>query len=157
MKNKDRVARIKALYARIPAMKDCKGLCMDSCTVIPTVPLEKKLIEKKLGFALEPRAAILNNGLLRCSALTGEGKCSVYEMRPMICRAFGAVDHTLLRCDHGCVPVRWMDNNEFREIMLELEDLGGGPLRRPYVEGFPDLNNDQLLQAAAEFLKAKDR
>ena len=35
-------------------------------------------------------------------ALLVLGRCSVYDQRPLICRAFGAAEG--LRCPHGCCP-----------------------------------------------------
>jgi Fe-S-cluster containining protein len=43
------------------------------------------------------------------------GTCSIYSLRPMVCRLWGLVDHPFMRCLHGCVPERWVTSQEARE------------------------------------------
>lgn len=40
MTRKQIAAKLEAIYSRIPKMKDCKGLCEDSCTVALGIWLE---------------------------------------------------------------------------------------------------------------------
>jgi Fe-S-cluster containining protein len=41
----------------------------------------------------------------RCPALV-DGRCSVYDVRPLICRLYASAEG--LRCPHGCQPVSGM-------------------------------------------------
>lgn len=41
-------------------------------------------------------------GGYRCPALGEDGSCRVHEVRPMVCRLWGAV--ASLPCPHGCTP-----------------------------------------------------
>jgi Fe-S-cluster containining protein len=50
------------------------------------------------------------------------GRCSIYSMRPAICRLFGAVDHPMLRCPHGCRPEKYLTDAESRAILKDIED-----------------------------------
>jgi Fe-S-cluster containining protein len=148
----DIVAKLEALYARIPKMKDCKGKCADSCTVIPCTPFEKKRLEAAMGQVFEPKGR--PPFPVRCSALTREGKCSQYDLRPAICRAFGAMNHPFMRCEHGCTPERWMSPVEFSEILLEIEALCG-PMTIPELPGWKKLSPEQAEAAAALFLQER--
>lgn len=38
----------------------------------------------------------------KCSELTADGRCAIYEHRPYVCRAYGAVNHPYMTCPHGC-------------------------------------------------------
>jgi Fe-S-cluster containining protein len=48
------------------------------------------------------------------------GTCSVYGLRPIICRLFALVDNLKLRCPFGCVPTRWISNEEAKKICEEV-------------------------------------
>jgi Fe-S-cluster containining protein len=48
-----------------------------------------------------------------------DGRCEIYEKRPLLCRMFGAVDDPLLTCPHGCGPVNKLTKQEGREITAE--------------------------------------
>ena len=111
------------LYALIPKMKECKGYCQDSCTVIPATIMEKTRIEKAAGKELRLVPHPLWS--MRCSMLTGDGRCSQHAIRPLICRAYGAVDTPMLICNHGCEPERWLTLSEFEEISDAVQRLGG--------------------------------
>lgn len=43
-----------------------------------------------------------------------DGRCSVYVVRPLLCRLWGMVDK--MRCPHGCVPSRWPADDEIKAI-----------------------------------------
>lgn len=61
------------------------------------MPAEAKVIEARHGSLPAPLAD------LTCDKLI-DGKCSIYEDRPFICRVFGAVKSERMRCPHGCKP-----------------------------------------------------
>lgn len=109
---------LQAIWDKVPEMEDCKGLCSSSCGPIPAYASERKLIEGRTGKKLQ------TDGRMTCSMLTAAGVCSVYGIRPLICRLWGAVeDHPAMRCPHGCKPKRWLTNEEALELFAEIEAL----------------------------------
>ena len=99
---------LREIYATIPS-PGCKGLCVDACSTIPVLPIELEQLEVAVGRKLPtfPMPENANVRLLgteigaRCSLLA-LGRCTAYEHRPLICRAFGSVEG--MRCPHGCRP-----------------------------------------------------
>lgn len=59
---------------------------------------------------------------LTCPMLKNK-QCSVYPVRPMICRIWGLVRK--LRCPHGCEPDRWLTDEEARQFINQSLFLGG--------------------------------
>lgn len=43
------------------------------------------------------------------------------------CHLWGLIDHPLTRCPHGCVPERWVTNDEGHDILRRINKLGGAP------------------------------
>ncbi len=65
-------------------------------------------------------------GELTCTHLTNEGRCAIYEHRPLVCRLYGAVKR--MKCPHGCKPKGgYLPEEKARELIKELEDLGEQP------------------------------
>ena len=108
---------LREIYDTIPS-PGCKGLCVSQCSTIPVFPIELEQLEevagRKLpsqpvtdlggaGFGLD-RGRLLGDQIGDPCPLLVLGRCSVYEHRPLICRAFGSVEG--LRCPHGCRPDR---------------------------------------------------
>lgn len=96
-------AELDALYAQVPAI-GCKGLCTDACGPVSGGPRELVRM-RRAGVILPPvreglRLVLADPGY-RCPALA-DGRCSTYEARPMICRAWGASED--LPCPYGCAP-----------------------------------------------------
>lgn len=55
-----------------------------------------------------------------------DGRCSVYQNRPLICRMYGAVES--LPCPHGCKPDRGaLPDAESRALLLKATEIGGPP------------------------------
>jgi Fe-S-cluster containining protein len=82
-------ARLDGLYARLPHL-DCQGVCTDSCGPIPAGQHERARIERARGRPLDAPEHVSRVGQVmeachECSMLEN-GRCSVYEIRPMICR-----------------------------------------------------------------------
>lgn len=102
------LARQKALWATIPDA-GCKGLCVDACGPIGMTDLEAAVLVgtgRVRPDELEPfgEGRVLLVGDDGVCPLLEDGRCSVYQLRPAICRGFGSVDDPLLRCPHGCEP-----------------------------------------------------
>ena len=90
---------VESIYAEV-AIMECKGLCQHSCTHLGMAQAEvNRLTERGIPLPME-----LPNG--ECSHLTEEGKCAIYEDRPLVCRVWGQVAE--LACPHGCEPMRYM-------------------------------------------------
>jgi Fe-S-cluster containining protein len=68
----------------------------------------------------------LKQGIYACPLLDTETKkCTVYEVRPAICRLFGVVRNQLL-CPHGYTPESsaLLSDKQAREILRKVEELG---------------------------------
>lgn len=148
---REQLQRLQLIYARIPQMLDCKGACYFSCGRVTgafetaelvriesaighelhqDAPAERRAIEKlvaayrKLKFKAGATATLTAPVLGYCELLDPDTHlCSIYNIRPAICRLWGAVDSPLMRCPLGCKPSRWLSNKESDEILSELRDL----------------------------------
>jgi Fe-S-cluster containining protein len=115
--SEEKIRRLRRLYDRIPAMRDCRGLCADSCySPFDVSELEQEIIAQRAFWPLQP-----GDGCSACSMLTADGRCHIYDDRPVICRVFGAAPS--MRCEHGCSPVRWLTDGEAAEIICEVFNL----------------------------------
>ena len=109
---------LNRLYKKIPNLK-CKGLCSDSCGPIKASKREVERLEEVAGKKLKV------NWTLTCSILTKEGKCSAYEVRPLICRLWGVVKK--MKCPHGCEPEVWLSDRDAFHLMFKAIRIGGEP------------------------------
>ncbi len=95
---------IQDLWAEVVDV-GCKGLCEDSCGPIGASPVELRMLAWRgvvPGDPMEALEAYLDGGPVEsCPALV-DGRCSVYEIRPLVCRLWGSVEE--MPCPHGCVP-----------------------------------------------------
>jgi len=89
--------KIKKLRAQLDKHKyKCRSGCFECCTRTPALDEEIKLMVKDLrrqGYINPP------NGKWDkyCEMLTSDGKCSVYDQRPIICRAFSDIGYEIKR------------------------------------------------------------
>lgn len=99
---------------------NCKGLCQASCGPIAecTTDLELMILEQATG----EQVVLATNPSHSCPLLKN-GRCSVHEVRPIICRMFGVVDDEHMRCPYGCEPARWVSNSEARRIFNKAIEL----------------------------------
>lgn len=115
---------LQRIYARIPEVH-CRGLCQEACGLTGMSPVEAKAIKDRVGerftptIGTNPILLISKTGV--CPLLNPDGKCSVYEDRPAVCRLFGAVK--AMRCPHGCRPKKWLRESESRAILRAIENL----------------------------------
>lgn len=89
------IKQVEKVYSEIPVSIQCKGLCQESCGPIAMTKVEWDRIVDKSGS--EP--TVDDHGT--CSLLV-DGKCSVYEIRPVICRLWGMAKE--MECPFGCEP-----------------------------------------------------
>lgn len=95
--------QIQRVWAAIPST-NCLGLCTESCGPIMASDIEEQLLAERgiTILARRPEQVLAALAVTRdCPALV-DGRCSVYEVRPTICRLWGAADK--MPCPHGCVP-----------------------------------------------------
>ncbi len=85
--------RLERLYGELPKL-ECAGHCSDCCGPIDMSLRERERMERAAGHPIGC------NGIT-CNMLA-EGRCSVYSLRPMICRLWGLVPS--MRCHYGCRP-----------------------------------------------------
>jgi hypothetical protein len=118
------VAELEQLYARLPLLA-CRGLCGHSCAQhVDAGPLERRRIAER-GVDLD--APTVDGACPALSrALGAGGLCSVYEVRPMVCRLWGVA--ASMPCPHNCIPEggRVSDATMLR-WMLESLEIGGRP------------------------------
>lgn len=121
-------AALQELYARVPTVA-CKGLCNFACTAIDASGRERQRI-RAAGVELPPIAEMKHaNATIddyRCPALTVEGRCSVYEVRPMVCRTWGT--NAAQPCPHGCeIEGDPLTPVQMAELLTEAMVVGGHP------------------------------
>ena len=96
----------RELYNKIPKSQ-CKKGCNKCCTnMIQFTPNELKAMG---GYEY--------NGI--CSHLI-DGRCSIYENRPFVCRIYGTSE--LLKCD-DCTPERFLSEEETVELVHKYTQL----------------------------------
>lgn len=120
----DRIAVLRKLYATLPTL-ECKGLCSSSCqTRIDMSLAERARIEAIRGKPI-PEWMRDERGL-PCPLLHNH-RCSVYSVRPMVCRIWGTAAHPKFRCPHGCQPDRWLTDVDVITLLMDSYEAGGQP------------------------------
>lgn len=113
------------IYGLIPTVS-CRGLCEDSCGPI-AMSVEEDARLRDLGISIPPMldalAAIERGEDYYCPALS-EGRCSVYDARPTICRLWGATQS--MPCPHGCTPPDALSGQESHDLLRRAATAGGG-------------------------------
>jgi Fe-S-cluster containining protein len=118
--NRKAIEKLEALYARLPKVQ-CRGLCYVACGPVPMTRLEANRMRKADSGHRLPM--IREEATLTCVYLSQNKRCTVYDVRPLMCRVWGVVKS--LSCMHGCIPDRWLSPGEFLRIAKELERIGG--------------------------------
>lgn len=140
-------AKLDALYAQLPPLA-CQGKCGISCRGgIMLTDVEARRLQ--VTTHRKPRTTDERG---RCVYLTADERCSVYAVRPLICRAWGVVK--MMSCPFGCVPERWLTEIEFLNIAVEVERLGGGRVLRTAVEGVAHVPGESFATIAAHIAMA---
>jgi len=122
---------LRDLWAEIPKMKNCKGLCDNSCGPIGCSSVERELVEERTGKRLEAVAPAMTCSMLK------NGLCTAYSVRPTLCRLWGAVEG--MKCPHGCEPERMLTDAEGMDILarsMNDEDPDGMALARDLMANF---------------------
>lgn len=115
---------MQAIYDQVPPIPGCLGHCWISCGPASMTPWERRRL------ALAGHPVTLDEEARRCvtdfwcEALGPDGRCRAYDLRPLICRLWSAVDW--LPCPHGCQPEGgFMPNATAFRLLLESMQLGG--------------------------------
>lgn len=116
----NRDSALDAIYAELPAI-DCQGRCWDSCGPIEMTMAERQRIQRA-GVNIPP-GSFYRDGPSMCPALTMFHQCSVYEIRPLICRIWGLSKR--LPCTYGCRPERYLTEPEAYELLARVWELSG--------------------------------
>jgi hypothetical protein len=111
------------VYAQIPALA-CKGLCHESCGMVPMSAFEWHRIAQSYGGKV-PGVRMADGQGAFCPILTTQKKCERYQIRPVLCRLWGVVES--MKCPHGCKPERYLTEEEGFELLHYAEQLGMGP------------------------------
>lgn len=122
----DAEAALEALYAEIPKM-DCQKKCWQACGPIHMTVGEAQRIEAVAGFPLKNSMVL---GADPKSIVTGylcpllqDHECSVYLLRPFICRIWGVAEG--LDCGFGCKPERTLSVKEVQALLARVEAVAG--------------------------------
>jgi Fe-S-cluster containining protein len=128
MDDSEAIARLEELYARLPTI-ECQGHCWNSCGPISMSAVERRRIRAAgveiQEFTPERSQRWANDEPLHCSALDQFHRCTVYEVRPLICRAWG-VGRGQLACPWGCTMTGTrLRHNEIMQLTMEAFRIGG--------------------------------
>ena len=127
MNNTAKLAKIDELLSALPTFR-CKEGCFDCCGPVIISRLEyMRCIQASGRTAKDIKRQMQNNlkqGVYTCPLLDAETKrCSVYAVRPAICRLFGVVRGELV-CPHGYGP----DSSALLEDSQSRESGGVGEI-----------------------------
>lgn len=112
--DKGRRIALDGLYSELPRI-ECAGKCANSCGPVMMSRVEWQRVCRAGG----ERWAQADD--LTCPYLENE-RCTVYEVRPMLCRLWGVVEG--MPCIFGCVPERMLTDEEGREFLRRASELG---------------------------------
>lgn len=106
---------LDALYATLPPLQ-CRQKCQECCGPIRPAWLEWARLQAERPDLPRPGASLI------CPLLDqATGQCTVYAIRPLICRLWGMV--RTMECPHGCAPERWLREHEVKRLLRALKRL----------------------------------
>ena len=125
--------RLDDIYESIPVSIECKGHCQGSCGPIAMTPDEFRRISE----ASETIPTVDEHAT--CSLLVG-GRCSVYDVRPIICRLWGMVRG--MECPWGCKPTpRYLTREEGFAFIRKADKATGNKSLKATMEGLENILN----------------
>lgn len=104
------------IYRRIPEVH-CLGLCYEACGPVGISEAEAARMQDA-GFEPPDFVKMLHGGCLTCPLLTAEKRCAAYDVRPLVCRLFGAVRE--LPCPYGCRPMEYVSDHQARTMYRKI-------------------------------------
>lgn len=112
-------AAMAKLYDELPKM-ECKGKCQDCCGPIGEATTKWEamtIVDASVHGGDDAIEAMQTTVSHPCACpLLKMGRCSIYHIRPLICRLWGVVDDPLMRCPFGCAPSQYLTNKQTRAI-----------------------------------------
>lgn len=114
-------ARLAAVYKQVPDA-GCVGLCANTCTTFPVPRVEARNVRRATGADIGLRPGN-DNPFTRCPLLDEDGRCTGYDVRPLICRMWGAAIG--MQCAHGCQPARLLTVAETVSLTADVYEIGG--------------------------------
>lgn len=124
MSRSERDRALTAIYRLIPEIPDCDGGCVESCGPIAMFDGEWARVKRAAR-----RTPVMAKGQMTCPLLSPTGRCTVYSVRPYICRLWGTTPE--LACPHGCMPQRWLGRREAQEIYAKIAAIAGPGIAGP--------------------------
>jgi hypothetical protein len=140
-------AQLEALYAQIPAVP-CQGHCLEACG-----PLGMAAIEFHRLRRATPRRLV---GKTLACPLLKQGRCTVYAVRPTICRLWGATE--TMPCPWGCRPERVLTQAESAGLLHEVDAVSqhlfpGQESRTMHTQELIAQRQEQGAEAVAQAVK----
>ncbi len=117
----ERIKRLKHFYSRLPKVAcqmKCGGPILNTCTIVSGTELERQRIEAAVG-----RESLKIKDVNVCPLLK-DGKCTVYELRPTVCRMWGSWAWQP-SCPYGCKADRTLTREEAMALLQEAVEIGG--------------------------------
>lgn len=117
---------------KIPSF-DC-GTCTACCTVVPFTKTEKDrasernplLVWEHIDTGSEykdyytPKVALET---MRCPFVKEGVGCTIYDIRPILCRLYGSVDHPKMTCRMGRGPTKRKIPHTKAQLMIRAEQM----------------------------------
>jgi Fe-S-cluster containining protein len=123
-----KLTALEAIYAGLPSA-NCQGKCQESCGPVPMSEAEWGRIAARLG-AKAPAATLFTPGAvmpeigadLTCPLLDRDtGRCTVYALRPLLCRLWGTAQG--MPCEFGCTPDRVVPDDEAHDLLRRVMEV----------------------------------
>lgn len=109
-------AELEAIYKTLPTIS-CAGHCQNSCGPWLLSGMEAKRIENRFG-----EFGVVNSKNVCPMLNRSTGQCSVYHIRPLVCRLWGVVES--MPCKFGCVPSpRYLTHAEGIKLLREVHAI----------------------------------
>ncbi len=105
-----KIERLDLIYSCLPGIQ-CQGHCYECCGPAHMTPFEMYLLTRGQPPVPEPTSLV-------CPLLKGN-RCTRHELRPLICRSWGAFEGML--CKYGCVP-EWIGTREEFALAQKMVD-----------------------------------
>ena len=117
-------AALQAIYNQVPSIPDCQRKCWVSCGPVQMADRERQRIRHS-GYKISvARDALASINKFWCEALTREGKCAVYSVRPLTCRLWGVTES--MPCPYGCQPnPGYLTDEQGLRLVMESLAIGG--------------------------------
>jgi Fe-S-cluster containining protein len=109
---RQKVRKLEELYARIPKF-DCRRSCCECCGPV---------VWSRAEWERLPEYLRRNTSSATCPYLRHDGKCEIYDRRPLMCRLYGAVRR--LACPYNA-PEKFLTKEEEDAILKEYAKISG--------------------------------